>query len=162
LAATIFLGQGRNWKMVFWAASHIAFNGDMMRELAEEFLSLAEKQGATVPLMIGHRLMGMSLLETGDIGQGRAHFDRAIELYDPVEHRSLSTRFSVDTKVSVLSYRSLALWMVGYPEAALTDAEQAVKDAREIGQAATLMYALTVASLIHIHCGNYAYSKRGR
>ena len=140
----------------FWAASHVAFNGHVMRELAEEFLSLAEKQGATVPLMIGHRLMGMSLLETGDIGQGWAHFDRAIELYDPVEHRPLSTRFSVDTKVSVLSYRSLALWILGYPEAALTDTEQAVKDAREIGQAATLMYALTVASSIHIHCGNYA------
>jgi class 3 adenylate cyclase/predicted ATPase len=140
----------------FWAASHIAFNGDVIRELAEEFLSLAEKQGATVPLMIGHRLMGMSLLETGDIARGRAHFDRAIELYDPVEHRPLSTRFSVDTKVSVLSYRSLALWMLGYPEAALADADQTVSDAREIGQAATLMYALTVASLIHIHCGNYA------
>ena len=98
----------------------------------------------------------MSLLETGDIGQSRAHFDRAIELYYPVEHRPLSTRFSVDTKVSVLSYRSLALWMLGYPEAALVDAEHALKYAREIGQAATLMYALTLASLIHIHCGNYA------
>jgi hypothetical protein len=46
--------------------------------------------------------------------------------------------------------------MLGYPEAALADADQTVSDAREIGQAATLMYALTVASLIHIHCGNYA------
>ena len=33
--------------------------------------------------------------------------------------------------------------MLGYPEAALADAEQALRDAREIGQAATLMYALT-------------------
>jgi class 3 adenylate cyclase/predicted ATPase len=139
----------------FWAASHVAFKGDVMRELAKEFLSLAEKQAATVPLMIGHRLMGMSLLETGDIGQGRAHLDRALELYDPAEHRPLATRFSVDSKVSVLSFRSLALWILGYPDAALTDTEQAVKDAREIGQAASLMYALTVASLTHVCCGNY-------
>ena len=41
-----------------------------------------------------------------------------------------------------LSYRSRALWMLGYPEAALADAEHALKDAREIGHAATLMYAL--------------------
>jgi hypothetical protein len=34
--------------------------------------------------------------------------------------------------------------MLGYPEAALADAEHALKDAREIGQAATLMYALSV------------------
>ena len=46
--------------------------------------------------------------------------------------------------------------MLGYPEAALADAEHALKDAREIGQAATLMFALDHASFTHIHCGNYA------
>ena len=35
-----------------------------------------------------------------------------------------------------------SLWMLGYPEAALADADQALKDARDIGQAATLMHAL--------------------
>ena len=45
----------------FWTASYIAFNGDVMRNLGAQFLALAEKQGATVPLMIGHRMMGMSL-----------------------------------------------------------------------------------------------------
>ena len=65
----------------FWVANYVAFNGDVMRELAAQFLALAEKQGATVPLMIGHRLMGMSLLCTGDIAEGRAHLrsgDRAL------------------------------------------------------------------------------------
>ena len=46
----------------FWVASYVAFNGDAVRELAAQFLALAEKQGATAPLMIGHRLMGVSLL----------------------------------------------------------------------------------------------------
>ena len=58
--------------------------------------------------------------------------------------------------MAVLSYRSWALWLLGYPEAALADADHALKDAREIGQAATLMYALALTSLTHIHCGNYA------
>ena len=122
----------------FWVANYVAFNGDVMRELAAQFLALAEKQGATVPLMIGHRLMGMSLLLTGDIAEGRAHFDQAIALYDPAEHRPLATRFGQDVRVVVLSYRALALWLLGYPEAALRDADDALKDAREIGQAATL------------------------
>jgi predicted ATPase len=133
----------------------VAFNGDVMRNLALQFLALAEKQGATVPLMIGHRVMGISLVCTGDIGQGRAHFDRVIALYDPVEHRPLATRFGVDTGVSVLSYRSLALWLLGYPKRALADSDHALKDAHEIGQAATLMYALTITSLTQICCGNY-------
>ena len=67
----------------FWAANLVAFNGDALRELAAQFLSLAEKQGATAPLMTGHRLMGSSLLLTGDIAEGRAHFDRAIVFTTP-------------------------------------------------------------------------------
>ena len=33
----------------FWVANYVAFNGDVMRELAAQFLALAEKQGTTVP-----------------------------------------------------------------------------------------------------------------
>jgi predicted ATPase len=138
-----------------WTASYVASNGDAMREFAAQFLALAEKQGATAPLLIAHRIMGISLACTGEIAQGRAHLDRAVGLYDPAEHRPLATRFGVDSRVSVLSYRSWALWFLGYPEAALADAEQAISDAREIGQAATLMYALLHASMTRIYCGNY-------
>jgi class 3 adenylate cyclase/predicted ATPase len=140
----------------FWVVSFLAFNGDVVRELAAQFLALAEKQGATVPLMIGHRLMGNSLTYTGDIAEGRAHYDQAIALYDPAEHRPLAMRFGQDPRVTVLSYRSFALWLLGYPEAALADADQALKDAREIGQAATLMNVLGITSWTFIYCGNHA------
>jgi class 3 adenylate cyclase/predicted ATPase len=140
----------------FWVASFVGFNGDVVRDLAVQFLALAEKQRVTVPLMIGHRLMGHSLLFTGDIAEGREHLDRAIALYDPMKDRPLATRFGQDARVSMLTFRSLALWLLGYPEAALADSDRALKDARQIGQAATLMYALALASVIHIYCGNYA------
>ena len=77
----------------FQVANLVAFNGDAMLDLAAQFLALAEKQKATVPLMIGHRIMGVSLLYRGDIAEGRAHCDQAIALYDPAEHRPLATRF---------------------------------------------------------------------
>jgi predicted ATPase len=48
------------------------------------------------------------------------------------------------------------LWLLGYPEAALADSDQALSDARRIGQAASLMWALGHAPLTQIHCGNYA------
>ena len=62
--------------------------------------------------------------------------------------------------MSILSYRSLALWLLGYPEAALADADHALKNAREIGQAATLMFALIHASLTHICLWELRGSKR--
>ena len=139
----------------FWVADYVAFNGDRMRELAAQFLRLAEKHGATVPLMVGHRVMGTSLVETGEIAQGREHYNQALALYDPAEHRPLATLFGQDVRVSVLSYRSRALWILGHPEAALADSDQAISDARVIGQAAALMYALSHAALTHIHCGDY-------
>ena len=54
----------------FWVANYVAFNGRMIRELADEFLTLAEKQGATMPLVVGNRLVGTSLVSTGDDDAG--------------------------------------------------------------------------------------------
>jgi predicted ATPase len=139
-----------------WVASHVAFNGDAMRDLGAQFLAVAEKQGATAPLLIAHRLMGISLAWTGNIAEGRVHYDQGVALYDPAKHRPLATRFGQDAGVSILCFRSLALWLLGYHDAALADSERALKDAREIGQAATLMFALLHASMTDICCGNYA------
>ena len=112
-------------------ANFQVFNGDVVCELAAQFLALAEKQGGTAPLMIGHRVMGLSLLCAGDMAKGRAHYDQAIALYDPAEHRLQAMRFGQDFGVSILSFRSLALWVLGYPEAALADAHNALNDARD-------------------------------
>jgi len=139
----------------FWVENFVAFNSNVMRELATQFLELAEKQGTTAPPMIGHRLMGTSLLLTGEIAKGRAHYDQAIALYDPGEHRPLAMPFGSDVRVAILCYRSLALWLLGYPEAALADADEALEDAHEIGQAGTLMVARFHAPLLFMLCRKY-------
>ena len=143
----------------FWVANAVAFHSDAAREFAAQFLALAEKQKAIVQLMVGHRLMGTSLLLTGDIAQGRTHLDQALALYEPAEHRPLAMHFGQEIRVAILGHRSMALWAFGYAEAALADTEQALRDAREISHAATLMYALYNTSLTHILGGNYAAAK---
>ena len=139
----------------FWAANIVAFKGDVVRELAAQFLVLAEKQGTTAPLLIAHRVMGMSLLYTGDIAEARPHLEQAIALYDPAEHRPLAMRFGQDARVHALSYLSWALWFLGYPEAALAAWHRALSDARAIGQAATLMTTLALTTFSLIFCGDY-------
>jgi hypothetical protein len=74
-------------------------------------------------------------------------------------HRQLATRFSVDAAVSILCYRSWDLWFLGYPEAALADSDYAISYAREIGQAATLMYALGHTPFTYFECGDCAKAK---
>ena len=141
-------------------AHQIAFDGKAFRESAMQFLALAESRKATVAIMVGHRLTANSLLLTGSAVKGRAHFDQAIARYNPLEHRGFVTRFGQDSRVSGLAYRSIALWMLGYPEAALTDADNAISDAREIGQAATLMFALQVTFVTLFLCGKYTAANK--
>jgi predicted ATPase len=140
----------------FWLANYVAGNGDAICEIANQFLALAEKQGAIVPLMVGHRMVGTSLLHTGDLIHVRAHLDRAIALYDPSAHRPLATRFGQDVLVITLLRRSMALWMLGYPDAAVADTDHALSDAREIGHAATLLIGFIAPIWTYPNCGNYA------
>jgi predicted ATPase len=129
-----------------FAANFVAFNGDVVLGIAEQFLSLAESQAMTGPIMIGHRLVGTILITLGDFAEALEHLDRAVTLYDPLEHRPLAARFSQDGRVAALVFRSATLWYLGRPETAILDALQAIKYARELGQAPSLMYALFVAA----------------
>jgi predicted ATPase len=105
--------------------------------------------------MIGHLLTGISRVLTADLSEGRTQLDRAIALYDPAEHRPLATRFGHDIRASALSWRAVSLWALGYPEAALADTGHALRAAREIGHAATSMYALSHTSLTLIYRGDH-------
>jgi hypothetical protein len=67
----------------FWVMRYVGFKGDAVVELATQFLALAQKQIEPVPIMIGHRLMGVSLLQIGQIERARTHFEQAIALYNP-------------------------------------------------------------------------------
>lgn len=80
-------------------------------------------------------------------------------MYNPTEHRPLAVRFGADIGVLILSHRSMALWLLGYPNSALADTEAALLDARDLGQAATLMNALATASQSIFQSGNYSTSK---
>ena len=93
---------------------------------------------------------------TGDLVGGKEHYDRALAIFDPAEHRTLTTRSGRDVRVALMSYRSSCVWQLGYPAASLDDAERAVKNARETGHAATLVYALSRAAHSYIFCRNYA------
>jgi tetratricopeptide (TPR) repeat protein len=125
-----------------FVANIMAFDADASRDIAAQVLELAEKQSASFPRVLGHNHLGGSLMQRGYIAEAKPHFDQAIALYDPVAHRPLAARFGEDQTVPTLAMRSRVLWLLGYPDAALRDTDDAIKNARETGQAASLMFAL--------------------
>ena len=83
-----------------------------------------------------HVAFANALALTGNFVDGKEHYDRALAIYDPAEHRPLTTRSGRDVGVSLLSSRASCLYNLGYHAASRNDAERAVKNARETGQAA--------------------------
>ncbi|MET4804170.1 adenylate/guanylate cyclase domain-containing protein [Bradyrhizobium sp. LB11.1] len=140
----------------FWVASRMSFQAEVTRELAAQFQTLAEQRKAETPLVLGHLLMGISLVLAGDFTSGFVELDRVEVLYDRARHRSLATRFGHDILVSGLSWRALSNWALGRADAAKADAEHALREAREFGHAASLMYALAHVSLTLIQLGQLA------
>jgi class 3 adenylate cyclase/predicted ATPase len=134
----------------FFIPKFMNFDGDAASALARQFLALAEQQRATAPIMIGHRLLGNTLLAIGDPSEALSHLDRAWALYDPAAHRPLATRFGHDVGVATLTFRPLAQWLLGYPQTALVETERAIKAARETDHMPTLLFALSCTALTHI------------
>jgi class 3 adenylate cyclase/predicted ATPase len=137
----------------FWVASCVTFNGDIACELAAQLLATTEKLGSTQLLAVGHHVVGISLACTGDVIRGRTHLEDAIAFFDPVAPRPLI--FGHDLRATTLCYRSLVMWMLGYPEAGAADSAHALGVAREIEQAGELFEALFFASIHYLLCGRY-------
>ena len=97
-----------------------------------------------------HVAFANALALTGDLVDGKEHYDRALAIYDPAEHRPLTTRSGRDVGVALLASRSGCMWLLGYPAASRSDTELALKNARETGQATTLLNALFQAGYDHI------------
>jgi tetratricopeptide (TPR) repeat protein len=139
-----------------FVANVAAFRGDLARESAARLMALADKLGGKVPLMRGHAAMGSALLWTGNFAEAVVHLDQTIALeHDPVENR----RRGYSSRVTALQSRSLALWALGYPEAAFASAEQALDVARETGFAGALMWALPLTGIIQFISGDYVTKK---
>jgi len=139
----------------FWVANLVAFNGDVCLNIAKQTMALADKQKTTISLLVGHRMMATSSLFTGSIAESCSHYDQAIEFYEPAIHRPLAMRFGQEARVAILSYRSVALWLTGYPERALADVEDAVSMARSIGHSPSLLFALSNGLCVYTFSGDY-------
>ena len=137
----------------------VTFNGKALRELAQQFLALAHAQSSTVPLMVGHRVMGHARLFTGDVAESRVHYDRSIALYDGAKLPLMTGFGGVEARVSALCFRSQSLWMLGYPKAALADAVEAMSRSRAIGHAVTLINTLCLSGRTNILYGNYTTAR---
>jgi class 3 adenylate cyclase/predicted ATPase len=125
-------------------------------EHATNFLSSAQSQPSSGPLLVGHRILAHSLLGSGDYPAALAHFETATSLYRPDEHRDSAFRYGQDIGVSAFVMLSWALWHRGYPAQSARAADRALAYSRELGHAHTLSHAFWFAGVAAVFARDVA------
>jgi predicted ATPase len=112
------------------------------REVAERLLSVAQRTqdaGQEAALLA---IVGNCLLTAGRFEEALTHLERCLAVYDPAAHRASALNYGIDTKVCAVCALATLRWIVGYPDRALREAEEAVSWARTLNHPLTLSNAL--------------------
>jgi len=139
-----------------WISTHAAGAIPAALEHAANFLSSAQSQPSSSPLLVGHRALALSLIYSGDYPAGLAHFEAAASLYRPDEHRDSASRYGQDVGVSVFVQLSWALWHRGYPDQSARAADRALALSRQLGHAHTLAHAFFHAGVAAVFARDVA------
>jgi len=119
------------------------------REIAAEFLRLGEQLPDSVLAMRGHLAMEVTCVEMGRFAESIKHFEAALLLYDPHQHRDDAFVYSQNPGVALRSHAAWALWFLGQPDRALQLMNEALVLARELSEPHGLAHTLHFAAIIH-------------
>ena len=146
------LGSALHFSVLYgiWVVAYVGGNAKRLLDFAREFQLLAESQAASGPCLIGHRLLGSSLMVVGNYREALPHLTLAASLYQPDEHREFAFRYGQDVGATALCYLAWALWHNGLLAQATLTADQAIRHAREFGHAHTLVYTLWHAATVSL------------
>jgi len=120
------------------------------RATAEQILRLAQHTGDPVLFLVAHSLLGPLFLSLGEFGAAREHLEKGIALYDPREHRLMASLYGDDPGVTCHCFAAMTLWLLGYPDQALTNVQKALTVAKETGSPYCETFALDFVTWIHV------------
>ena len=120
------------------------------RALAEQVLRLAEHTRDPLVFLVAHSLLGALFLSLGEFAAGREHLEKGIALYDPREHRFMASLYGDDPGVTCHCFAAMSLWLLGYPDQALTNVQTALTVAKETGSPYCETFALDFVTWIHV------------
>jgi class 3 adenylate cyclase/predicted ATPase len=120
------------------------------REVAEQLLSLAQRQHDATRRMVAHVSLGHTLTMMGVFAAARRHLEQGIALSDPAEQRTLALRYGMAPGEQCLLYAALTLWCLGVPDQGLARSQAACTLARELGHSLSLTGALFNAARLHL------------
>jgi class 3 adenylate cyclase/predicted ATPase/ABC-type lipoprotein export system ATPase subunit len=124
------------------------------RAVAQELLTLAQKSNDKTALLMGHRILGMSLFSLGELAASKEELEKAIALYDPPVHAPMAVIFSQDFKSTAQAYLGLMTVLFGDAERGIAQAREAVDYAQALRHPHTICYVLSFLAGAYLIAGN--------
>ena len=111
-------------------------------DFARRFRAAAEQKGDPSDVLMGDRIVGVSLFWLGDPGGARAQIERMLARSGALRSRLQPIRFGLDQRVAGMFHLSRVLWVQGYPDQAMRMAVAGVNEAAAIDHTTSLCFAL--------------------
>ncbi|AUX45939.1 uncharacterized protein SOCE26_074410 [Sorangium cellulosum] len=122
---------------------------DDARALADQLLRLAEGSRDDGMRMCAHIAQGNTRLMLAEFEGARSHLEQGAELYDPAAHRSLAYVYGQDLGMYAKGFLSWTLWLLGYPDKAVTMGEEAIACARGSSHPNSVAFGLAIDAHLH-------------
>jgi predicted ATPase len=120
----------------------------MTREIGETLLRLAQRAHHPSLTVIARYALGFTWLCLGLPFVARQHFEEGIALYTPDQRRAPAFRIGQDLGVGCYAYASMTLWLLGYPEHALTRLHDTLALAHALSHPFSLAWAQSMGTFV--------------
>jgi len=124
----------------------------MTREIGETLLHLAQRTHDPALAGSAHNALGVTWYYLGALPAARMHLEEAIASYTHDQLRALVLRMGPDQGVSCRLYAAATLWLLGYPEQALTRVRETLALAHELSHPYSLAFARVHAAIVLQFC----------
>jgi class 3 adenylate cyclase len=133
-------------------ANYMAAHWGPALALAQQIVEFANRQSDPTYRLLGHRLLGMTQVFSGQHRDSLQSLQGAEQYRSPKEQKLLSYRFAIDPGLAALSYKVWALIFLGFPEQAARVREQVQTELQSHGHAPTIatcnIVAVTIPELL--------------
>ena len=135
-----------------WTFEMLSAELETARRIAEQFLRLSERLPYPGLALRGHWALEITFTHCGHFELALDHYEKALALYDPAQHRDDSFLYALNPGVAMPCFAAWSLWCLGLPEQAVARIQEAVTRARELREPQGLAHAFFFASVLY-HLG---------
>ena len=100
-------------------------------------------------LLQAHTACGHTFFHAGELAAALAHLEAGQALYDPQQHHVLAFSYGQDLGMACFVSGGAALWVLGYPDQALTRCDVALRLMQAVQHPFSLVCAHFIKSVLH-------------